>query len=197
LTGRVVQAVSLGYVSERIAGDFNLPFREVPVGFKYVAEEILKGGVILGGEESGGYAFSRTSSKDSRGADILPERDGLFSALLFLEMVLASGNKVSRLLKELEKRYGVSAYLRRDVFLPHPIEDKSAFDARIRNRLPDKWLGMKIRETRTLDGLKIVMEDGSWILVRPSGTEPLLRTYAEFPRMSLSRKSLDKISEMI
>ena len=57
LTGRVVQAVSLGYLSERIAGDSNLPFKEVPVGFKYVAEEVIKGGVILGGEESGGYAF--------------------------------------------------------------------------------------------------------------------------------------------
>ncbi len=193
LKGRVVQAVSLGYLSERIAKDYNLPLLEIPVGFKHVAKEVLKGGVILGGEESGGYTFSQTSAKTVPGS-ILPERDGLFSALLVFEMVLSTGKTVSQILKEIQKRYGVSAYLRKDIHLKRPIPDKDAFVAKVQSRFPKECVGMKIKEMRTMDGLKIVMEDGSLTLIRPSGTEPLLRTYAEFPSKSLSQKSLDNLS---
>lgn len=195
LSGRVVQAVSLGYLSERIAKDFKLPFTEVPVGFKHVAKEILKGGVLIGGEESGGYAFGWVDEK-SRGKTLLPERDGLFSALLFIEMMLRTGKKVSALLAEVEKRYGASCYLRFDAPLPKPIADKSQFISKLKGSIGGKWLGVSVKEIRTLDGLKIVLEDGSWVLVRPSGTEPLLRTYAESPNKSFSQKSLDEMSRL-
>lgn len=195
LKGKVVQAVSLGYLSERIAKDLNLPFEEVPVGFKYVAEKILSEDVLAGGEESGGYAFGRTSAKTKYGS-ILPERDGLFSALLLLEMVLRLGKPLSVVLEEIQKKYGTSAYIRKDMHLAKLIADKNAFIEKVQKKLPAKWLKYKIKEQRTLDGLKIFMEDGSWVLLRPSGTEPLLRTYAEFPTAADSAASLELIGRL-
>lgn len=196
LTGKVVQAVSLGYLSERIAKDHNLPFEEVPVGFKYVAEKILEGGVLAGGEESGGYAVGRTNTKTKYGS-ILPERDGFFSAMLLLEMILRLNKPLSQILQDLQKKYGASCYLRNDVRLHKPIEDKTLFIEKIKKKLPSKWGTSKIAELRTLDGLKIVLEDGSWILIRPSGTEPLLRTYAEFSTAALAKDALERIGKII
>lgn len=195
LKGRVVQAVSLGYLSERIAKDFGLPFTEVSVGFKHVAKEILKGDVLIGGEESGGYAFGRISER-SGDKPLLPERDGLLSALLLIEMVLRTGKNLSALLGQIEKRYGASCYLRHDAPLARPIADKSEFITRLWKRIGDRWLKYPVREIRTRDGLKVVLDDGSWVLVRPSGTEPLLRIYSEFPKHSLSRKSLQEMSRL-
>lgn len=196
LRGKVVQAVSLGYLSGRIAQDLNLPVQEVPVGFKYVAEQIVKGDVILGGEESGGYGFSKTSLNTPEGP-ILPERDGLLSALLFLEMILRSGKKLSQLLNDLQKRYGTSSFMRKDIYLTSPVEDKSDFIRQVQNKLPTRWFGFKIKETKTIDGLKIIMQDGSWLLIRPSGTEPLLRIYGEFPKKNTIDKSLSQLSKLI
>ncbi len=198
MTGKVVQAVSLGYLSERIAKDFNLPFEEVPVGFKYVAEKIMEGGVLAGGEESGGYAVGKTNPKTRYGS-ILPERDGFFSAMLLLEMILKMNKPLSQILADIQKKYGASAYLRNDVRLEKTIEDKNIFIEKIKKKLPSKWgaSSSKIAELRTLDGLKIILEDGSWILMRPSGTEPLLRTYAEFPTAALAKDALDRIGKII
>lgn len=196
LKGKVVQTVSLGVLSERIARDFNLPFEEVPVGFKYVAEKMLKEDVLAGGEESGGYAFGKSREMKAK-QTLLPERDGLFSALIFLEMLLRNGKKASDLLKNLQTRYGKSCYIRKDLPLEHPIEDKSDFIRKLQNRFPNRWLGSCIKEMRTTDGLKIVLQDDSWLLLRPSGTEPLLRAYAEFPKMNLAEESLAKISKLL
>src|SRR6185437_1939709 len=94
--GKVVQSVSLGALGPRIAGQYGLPFEEVPVGFKHIAERMLQGDVLAGGEESGGYAF--------RGG--LPERDGILNGLLFVEMLAARKKTPSQLLAEMEKRFG-------------------------------------------------------------------------------------------
>ena len=196
LRGKVPQAVSLGYLSERIAQDYNCPFEEIPVGFKYVAEKVLKGDVLAGGEESGGYAFGKTK-RNTKPGSILPERDGLFSALLLLEMILSLNKNLSVILKEIENKYGASCYLRNDIPLSRPVRNKSEFIQKVQKQFPTKWLGLSIKEMRTLDGLKVVLEDGSWILMRPSGTEPLLRTYAEFPKMENSQKSLDKLATLV
>ncbi|MBI2916291.1 MAG: hypothetical protein HYY07_05480, partial [Elusimicrobia bacterium] len=196
LKGKVVQAVSLGFLSERIASDYNCPLEEVPVGFKSIAEKMLAEPVLIGGEESGGYAFSKTK-QSTRPGSIIPERDGLFSSLLILEMMAATGRSVGQILKEVQKRYGNSFYLRKDIPLSRPIPNKSAFTQEMQKRFPDKWLGLSVREMRTLDGLKIVLSDGSWVLLRPSGTEPLLRTYAEFSSLDLARKSLEKLAALI
>jgi phosphomannomutase len=196
LKGKVVQTVSMGYLTERIAKEFNLPFEEVPVGFKHVAARMQAEEVVLGAEESGGYAFSRTRPK-TPSKSVLPERDGLFSALLFQEMMAATGKKPSELLAQIEKHFGASAYLRNDLRLEKPIEDKAELIRKIQSHATEKHFGLKIREMKTQDGLKIVMEDGSWLLVRPSGTEPLIRAYAEFPDMNLTKKSLAKLCELL
>ncbi len=195
LSGRVVQAVSLGYLSERIAKANNLPFTEVSVGFKHIAKELLKGDVLIGGEESGGYAFSQVDAKNA-GKTLLPERDGLFSALLITEMLLKTGKKTSVLLNEIQKKYGASCYLRHDAPLARPIADKDLFISKLISRIGNTWIGFPVHEIRTRDGLKVVLKDGSWVLVRPSGTEPLLRIYAEFPKKSLSQKSLDEMFKL-
>ncbi|OGR79322.1 MAG: hypothetical protein A3I11_08580 [Elusimicrobia bacterium RIFCSPLOWO2_02_FULL_39_32] len=196
LKGTVVQSVSLGYLTSRIARDFNCIFEEVPVGFKYLTEKLLKGDVLAAGEESGGYAFSQTKKRASKGT-LLPERDGLFSALLFLEMTLKMNKPVSQILGILQKKYGFSNYNRQDVHLANPIEDREGFIKKLQNNFPRKWFGLKVREIKTLDGLKITFENDSWILVRPSGTESLLRTYAEFENKTLTDESLKKIFSLV
>lgn len=196
LKGMVVQSVSLGYLTSRIAQDFNCPFQEVPVGFKYLTEKLLKGDTLAAGEESGGYAFSQTKKLTVRGT-ILPERDGLFSSLLFLEMIQKHKKPVSQILEILQKKYGFSHYNRIDYHLPKPIEDRGEFIRKLQNNFPKKWFGLKVKEIRTLDGLKVIFENDSWILLRASGTEPLLRTYAEFENKTLTHDSLKKIFSLV
>ena len=185
--GKVVQSVSLGALGERIAQAFNLAFEEVPVGFKHVAQRMVSEDVVGGGEESGGYAF--------RGG--LPERDGILSALFFLEMLAASGRKPSELLQAMEKRFGPARFKRQDIPLRHPIPDKCRFASDIAARLPDRLAGSPIAQIRTQDGIKIVLADGAWLLMRPSGTEPLLRTYAESDRWTRTDQLLKATRQWI
>lgn len=167
--GKIVQSVSLGALGERIAAHFKLPFEEVPVGFKHVAERMLREDILAGGEESGGYAV--------RGG--LPERDGVLNGLLFVEMLAARGKKPSQLVADMEKRFGKARFHRIDLTLVRSVGDKSEFVEQVSKRLPDRLCGSAVEEVRTQDGLKIRLNGGSWLLLRPSGTEPLLRTYAE------------------
>ncbi len=196
LRGKVVQALSLGYLSERIARDHGLPFEEVSVGFKYVAEKLMTDDVLIGGEESGGFAFGKTRSDTQRGS-ILPERDGVLSMLMFLEMRLATGKSISSFLAEIQSKYGRSCYQRKDVVLSQPVGDKSRFANKIAENFPSKWLGQKVKEIRTFDGVKVILESGAWMLVRPSGTEPLMRLYTEFPDDLSAKKSLAGLAEFV
>lgn len=178
--GKIVQSVSLGALAERIAQAYHLPFEEVPVGFKYIAERMLKEDILAGGEESGGYAV--------RGG--LPERDGLLSGLLFLEMLAVRRKSPSRLLADMERRFGRARFKRVDFSLQKAILDKAAFAQQIAQSLPNRLLGRSIRDVRPGDGVKIVLNDGAWVLLRPSGTEPLLRTYAESDSWDRTEKLL-------
>jgi phosphomannomutase len=186
-TGKVVQSVSLGALGERIAKAHNLPFEEVPVGFKHVAQRMLSEDIVAGGEESGGYGF--------KGG--LPERDGILSALFFLEMLATSGKTPSQLLRAMEKRFGAARFIRRDIPLRKPIYDKSRFSSEIASKLPAKIDGSSVAEVRTQDGVKIVLQDGAWILMRPSGTEPLLRTYAESDQWTRTEKLLSMTQQWV
>jgi phosphomannomutase len=185
--GKVVQSVSLGALGERIARAHQLPFEEVPVGFKHIAQRMISEDIVAGGEESGGYGF--------KGG--LPERDGILSALFFLEMLATTGKTPSQLLHAMEKRFGAARFKRFDIPLKQPIADKSVFSASIASRLPDKIAGSSVAQVRTQDGVKIVLADGAWILMRPSGTEPLLRTYAESDRWARTDKLLSLTEEWV
>lgn len=154
---------------ERIAQRHGLPFFELPVGFKHVAALLRKGEILLGGEESGGFGF--------RG--YLPERDGILSALLILEALAASGRPLSDLVARMEKEYGRYSYDRIDLACP------SARGRQIVESLaaspPRRVAGMKVTGIDRLDGLKLLFGEDGWLLIRPSGTEPVLRLYCEAP----------------
>ncbi|MBI3548585.1 MAG: phosphoglucomutase/phosphomannomutase family protein [Elusimicrobia bacterium] len=169
IKGKVVQSVSMGYLAGRIAKAHNLPFEELPVGFKHVGEQIAKGQAVIGGEESGGYAW--------KGAQ--PERDGLMTALLMLEICHKLKKTPSQLLADIEKKYGKSCFTRIDFHLNKAVPDKHVWVEKIKKRLPKKVLDTEIKQLLDIDGLKVILADDNWVLMRPSGTEPLLRTYAE------------------
>jgi phosphomannomutase len=180
-TGKIVQSVSLGYLVERIAKEKNIPFEQLPVGFKHVAERLAQGEAVIAGEESGGYAWK----------GVIAERDGLLTALLFLEMCTTLGKTPSQIWKEVESRYGASFYKRIDYRIHRPVADKAIWTTKLVKKLPKKILNTPIRELIQTDGLKIVLEDGHWLLMRPSGTEPLMRVYAESDKAERTQALLD------
>ena len=167
--GKIVQSVSMGYLSARIAKATGVDFEELPVGFKHVAEALNAGQAVIAGEESGGYAW--------KGG--LPERDGLVTALLFLEMCTVLNKTPSQIWKNIEEKYGKSVFKRMDYKLHKPVADKAIFAAKIVKKLPKKILGSEIKTLIQIDGLKIILAEDHWLLMRPSGTEPLMRVYAE------------------
>ncbi len=166
--GVVVKTVSTTYLADRICRAEGIELREVPVGFKNINEVILKEKVIFGGEESGGYGVP----------SFLPERDGLMSALFVIESMLLKGVTLSQLIEEIFREFG-SAYYRRVDF---PADEKVKEKLRLLVENPPSQLkGRKVDKALTIDGLKLVFEDESWLLFRASGTEPLIRVYAEAP----------------
>lgn len=176
MRGKVVQAISLGYLSERIAKDYGLEFEEVPVGFKYIAERIIRGKILMGGEESGGYGYGT----------YLPERDGVLNSLLIVEMLSALRRPLSRIIGEIEKKYGASCYLRTD--FRNPGIPKSEFVETMKRQVPGKIAGLKVKQVKDYDGIELILEDDSWLLLRPSGTEPIIRVYAESPESAITRR---------
>jgi len=181
--GKVVQTISLGYLSERIAKKHNLEFQEVPVGFKYVSDLMLRENILIGGEESGGYGYQ----------GYIPERDGILSSLFFVEMLAKTKKKISMLLKEMEAEFGKSFYRRVDLELAGTRWEglsKSEFARELHKRAPKKLLNIPLKEIKTYDGIEYILEDDSWLLLRPSGTEPVLRVYVETDEPEKTQKML-------
>ena len=168
LKGKIVQTISMGYLLKRIAREHNMLFEEVNVGFKNVAERMALEDVAFGVEESGGFAWKGN----------LPDRDGLTVALAFLEVMAVSGKKASELCALVAEQYGASVYLRKDLPLTKPV-DKALLTEKMRKKLPKKINNRKVTEITTFDGLKIWLDNDEWVLIRPSGTEPVVRIYAE------------------
>lgn len=168
LKGNVVQTVSMGYLLKRIARAHDMRFEEVGVGFKNVAERMNLEDVAFGVEETGGFAW--------KGG--LPDRDGLAVALAFLVVMADMNKKASELCAAITAEYGASFYQRRDFKLTKEL-DKAAFTDKLRKKMPKKVGTHKVAELNTLDGLKVILDNDEWLLIRPSGTEPLLRIYAE------------------
>ena len=168
LKGHVLQCISMGYLNKRIARAAGLDFEEVPVGFKYIAERTALEDIAFGAEESGGYCWN----------GLMPERDGLTLVMYILEIMAARKMSLSELVKELEKQYGTSCYQRRDFEISKPV-DRGTLAEKLKKKLPKKILGRAVSEVYTFDGLKIILDNDEWLLIRPSGTEPLLRLYCE------------------
>lgn len=167
--GGLAKTVAGTNLMTRIAEAFDVPIYETPVGFKHIATLMRKGKILFGGEESGGFGISR----------IVPERDGTLMALLVVEMVATRRRPLSALLADLRRRFGRWAYARVDVTLRQPLP--RTFAASLARRLPARLAGQAVRQVSTVDGVKALLADGGWLLWRASGTEPLLRIYAEAP----------------
>jgi len=151
----------------RLGEIFNVPVRETAVGFKYIAPIMLAENVLIGGEESGGYGF--------RGH--MPERDGILAGLYFLDLMLKTGKTPSELLDYLYSKVGPHHFKRVDV--KFPASERQTIINRLKGNSPESIDGVKVVETNTRDGFRFVLADTAWLLIRFSGTEPVLRIYAE------------------
>lgn len=167
-TGAAVKTVSTTRMVNRLAARYGLPCHETPVGFNYIADYMLAQDVLIGGEESGGISIKGH----------IPEGDGVLFGLLILEMVAASGATLEELVDGLLKAYGPAHYARKDLRLARPVSKKDMVQ-RLTENAPAGIGGLGVAKVEALDGVKFVMDDDSWLLVRPSGTEPVLRVYAE------------------
>ena len=167
-SGTIVRSVSTTRMVDRLASRYGLPLVETPVGFNYIADRMLKDDVLIGGEESGGISIKGH----------IPEGDGVLMGLLLLEIVAAANAPLHELVAELQADVGPTHYVRRDIPLRSPVA-KEEMVARLTSDVPDSLAGEKLAEVATLDGVKYLLADDSWLLIRPSGTEPVLRVYAE------------------
>ena len=167
LRGMVVKTVSTTQMLNRLAEKYGLPLKETPVGFNHIGDLMLTDDVLIGGEESGGISIKGH----------IPEGDGVLMGLLLAEIVAFYGKSPEQLLEEIMAEIGQFCYGRND-FKTRPF-DKKALVARMAAEAPASLAGIPVVSVNTRDGIKYLLEDDSWLLIRPSGTEPVLRVYAE------------------
>ena len=165
--GPIVKTISTTKMLNKLAKMYEVPVHETGVGFKYIAPKMMEVDAMIGGEESGGYAFKGH----------VPERDGILAGLYLLDLMVRTGKKPSELLDTLFGKVGAHFYKRIDSkFDP---ETKAATLERVGAAMPDKIGGLKVVDKITIDGNQFIMEDGGWLLIRFSGTEPIIRVYCE------------------
>ena len=176
--GRVVKALTTTSMVDKMCAAYSLPLVETGVGFKYICAEMLKGGVLLGAEESGGIGFPGH----------IPERDGIAAGLMLLELLATEKISVNKMLAKLEKQFGPHRYGRIDTH--YPLEKRAALMEFLKTNPPAKLLRSPMADVKTFDGVKFVAADSSWLMLRGSGTEPVLRIYAEAKTDAAARKLL-------
>ena len=169
MKGDVVQTICGTVLIEKICRKYGLKMHETPVGFKYICEVMQKEDVLLGGEETGGVAFK----------GYIPERDGVLSGLLILEMMSLRRRRLEKIMKKIEKEYGTFEYRRLDMRVP--VEKKNKLMGYLKNNSVKKVLDKDVVEVKDYDGYKYITGDRSWLMLRLSGTEPIVRVYAEAP----------------
>jgi alpha-D-glucose phosphate-specific phosphoglucomutase len=167
MTGEVVKTCSSTSMLDKLCEMYGLVLHEVPVGFKWVCDLMLERDVLIGGEESGGYGIKGH----------IPERDGSMAALYILQMLAIRRQPLSQILNELYRKVGYHAFRREDFHLT-PQRMSEVLD-KLRSKPPKTIAGRPVDRLLTIDGFKFSLRDGSWILLRPSGTEPLFRVYVE------------------
>lgn len=178
IEGSVVVTVSQSVLTKRIAHALGLQVFETPIGFKYIADLMLKQDIVLGAEESGGIGV--------RGH--IPERDGVLNSLLFLEAIVTAGKPPSQMLADLHREFGEFHFGRRDLHMP--VSRGQELVARLSEKPPSDFASFDVTHVETMDGAKLIFEDESWLLFRQSGTEPMLRIYSE-------ATSVDKMQQLL
>ena len=166
--GPVVRTVSTTRMIDRLAQRYGLPVYETPVGFNHIADYMIKEEVLIGGEESGGISI--------RGH--IPEGDGILMGLLIIEIVASNGASLHDLIEDLLKKEGPAYYQRNDLRLIRPVA-KDRMKQHLLDNAPGSIANERVIQVSTIDGVKYILADDSWLLIRPSGTEPVLRVYAE------------------
>ncbi|RME80136.1 MAG: phosphoglucomutase/phosphomannomutase family protein [Caldilineae bacterium] len=165
--GAVVKTVSTTQMLNLLADENDLPVFETPVGFNHISELMLQEDVLIGGEESGGISVKGH----------IPEGDGILMSLLVTELVSKQGGDVEALLRGIMDRIGHFAYARHDFRVR--AFSKAELVASLIAAPPSELAGRQVNELNASDGVKYILADNSWLLIRPSGTEPVLRVYAE------------------
>ena len=178
LRAPIVRSLTSTRMIDRLGDIYGVPVYETAVGFKYLGPKMMEVNAMTAGEESGGYAF----------AEHLPERDGCYAGLLLLDLLARSGNTVSELVSDLYEKVGGHYYDRVDVHM-QPDQRQGAID-RVAAAKPDAIAGRKLLKRDNTDGYLFEFE-GGWLLVRPSGTEPLLRIYTETTDYALVKPVLE------
>jgi alpha-D-glucose phosphate-specific phosphoglucomutase len=185
LTGKIVKTFSTTNMLNKQAEAYGLPIETTPIGFKYIAEKIVSEDVLAGGEESGGMSVKGH----------IPERDGLYIGLVVTEMLVKTGKKLSELVNELFDEFGNHAYYRNDL---HTEESKklAMIDFCESGKLTE-INGIDVIEREFIDGIKHHLANGSWLLVRPSGTEPVLRIYSEAPTAEQAKSLVEYVTAKV
>jgi phosphomannomutase len=187
--GPVVKSINMTSMADRLGASYGVPVYEVPVGFKNIAPRMLETDALLGGEESGGYAI--------RGH--VPDRDGILCGLFFADMIVKEGRPLSEILRALEAEVGPHAYGRHDVHLSRDTyeADRRRVLETLAANAPRQVAGVAVERVRDDDGYKFFLHDGSWVLLRTSGTEPLIRVYAEAGSDEEVRARLEALEEIV
>jgi phosphomannomutase len=175
--GKVIKSFALSDMIDKLAVKNNLELDEVPVGFKYICEKMVREDVLIGGEESGGIAIKNH----------IPERDGVLNSLLLCEIAAKAQKPVSEIVHDLLSEVGPHWYDRRDLHL----ESRLEIVEQVKRRPPRQIAGLEVIKTEMLDGVKLRFPHG-WLLLRASGTEPLLRLYCELDSLQGVREVLDE-----
>ncbi|MCC6272049.1 MAG: phosphoglucomutase/phosphomannomutase family protein [Deltaproteobacteria bacterium] len=186
--GAVIKTVSTTNMISRLARQYGLELIETPIGFKYICQEFLKTDPLMGGEESGGIGIARH----------VFERDGILCGLLLLEIVAHHRKPLSKIIAGLQAQAGPLRFQRDDLHIP--LETIAGVKAALAAGETPDFGRLKLRGTNFRDGFKFEFEDDGWLLIRPSGTEPLLRVYAEAPSekqalglLKLARRFLQRL----
>jgi alpha-D-glucose phosphate-specific phosphoglucomutase len=183
--GAIVKTLTSTTMLSRLGKLFDVPVYETRVGFKYVAPLMMKRNAIIGGEESGGYGF--------RGH--VPERDAILAGLYFLDFMARTGKKPSQLLDYLYGKVGPHYYDRRDFHIS--AAKRQTIVHRLDSDPPTTVAGSRVRQLDTTDGFRFFLGDDSWLLIRFSGTEPLVRIYSEAESLDRVGKLLDEGTKLI
>jgi alpha-D-glucose phosphate-specific phosphoglucomutase len=170
LRGDVVKTISTTSMIDNMANKYGLKLHETPVGFNHIGDLMMKNDVLIGGEESGGISIKGH----------IPEGDGVLMGLLLLEVMGAAQAPLHEIIADLQAQFGPTTYARNDVHLSRQL-DKQEVVKRLEEGAPATINSQTVQRINTMDGIKFYMADGSWLLIRPSGTEPVLRIYAEAP----------------
>jgi len=183
MKGLVVRSIATTSMLDSLAKLYDLPLKEVPVGFKFVGKAMKDEDGLLGGEESGGMTIKGH----------IPEKDGVLACLLICEILAKWKKPLKEILEEIFERIGRFFFQRVDI----PVEEKRKKKMlRALKKVGSSFAGMKIREINEMDGVKLKFDDGSWLLLRPSGTEPIMRCYMEShseETLSLLREEIEKL----